>query len=48
MLSPRAVAMAWRRRGLKLGSPPPALVATVISLESLLKIFPRLASIAPL
>ena len=37
-----------RKRGFMSGSPPPILAAMVISLPSLEKIFPRLASIAPL
>src|ERR1700726_4968471 len=44
----RAAWMALRRRGLPFGSPPPVLAAILISLESLLKIWPRFASIAPL
>src|SRR6266576_5653100 len=40
--------MALRSRGLPLGSPPPVLAAMVISFDNLLKILPRLASIAPL
>src|SRR6478735_4406830 len=48
ILWPRAAKMALRRRGLALGSPPPAFAASVISLDNLLKILPRLASIAPL
>ncbi len=46
--SARAAAMAVRRRGLKLGSPPDSRVATVISLASLEKRAPRLTSEAPL
>jgi hypothetical protein len=46
MDSPRAALMAARRRGLKLGSPPPSLAATVISRECLEKIFARTASTA--
>src|SRR6516165_10716642 len=48
MLCALAARMALRRRGLALGSPPPAFGASVISLDNLLKILPRLASIAPL
>jgi hypothetical protein len=48
MLSPRAVAIACRSRGLKFGSPPPSFAATVISFDSLLKSFPRRWSIVPL
>src|SRR5215469_16635689 len=43
-----AARMALRRRGLAFGSPPPLFAAIVISLDNLLKILPRLASIAPL
>src|SRR2546423_14576738 len=48
MLWARAASMALRRRGLPFGSPPPILAAMVISLDNLLKILPRFASIAPL
>src|SRR5213596_3408574 len=48
MLWARAVWMALRRRGLAVGSPPPLFAAMVISFDNLLKILPRLASIAPL
>src|ERR1700730_5138252 len=48
MLCARAAWMALRRRGLALGSPPPVFAARVISFDNLLKILPRLASIAPL
>src|SRR5215469_2376150 len=48
MLCALAARMALRRRGLALGSPPPLFAAIVISLDNLLKILPRLASIAPL
>src|SRR6202030_3835973 len=48
MLCARADWMALRRRGLPLGSPPPVFAAMVISFDNLLKILPRLASIAPL
>src|SRR4029453_17136142 len=44
----RAATMALRRRGFAFGSPPPAFAAMVISFDNLLKILPRLASIAPL
>jgi hypothetical protein len=42
------MAMALRRRGLPAGSPPPIFAAIAISLENLLKIRARLASIPPL
>src|SRR5205823_7671952 len=48
MLWARAASMALRRRGLPFGSPPPLFAAMVISLDNLLKILPRFASIAPL
>src|SRR4029077_10533280 len=48
MLWARAARVALRRRGLALGSPPPVFAARVISFDNLLKILPRLASIAPL
>src|SRR5262245_21190648 len=48
MLWARAAKMALRRRGLPFGSPPPVFAARVISFDNLLKILPRLASIAPL
>src|SRR5215475_8696645 len=48
MLAPRQRKSTMRRRGFMLGSPPPNLAATKISLLSLEKILPRLASIAPL
>src|SRR5690606_12000808 len=48
MLADRALSMALRRRGLPPGSPPPARAATEISRISLVKIFPRRASSAPL
>src|SRR5438094_5543724 len=48
MLCARATWIALRSRGLPLGSPPPVLAAMVISFDNLLKILPRLASIAPL
>jgi hypothetical protein len=47
IFSALAVAMAERSLGFASGSPPPILAATVISLISLVKILPRLASIAP-
>ena len=47
MFAARASSIARRRRGLPLGSPPPMRAATVISLISLVKILPRLASAAP-
>jgi hypothetical protein len=40
--------MAARNLGLAEGLPPPSFAATVISLESFEKSFPRLASKAPL
>src|SRR3954466_7092393 len=46
MLEAFAVVTAVRRRGLALMSPPPIFAATVISLISLVKILPRLASFA--
>src|ERR1700726_4185303 len=48
MLCARADWMALRRRRLPFGSPPPVFAAMVISFDNLLKIWPRLASIAPL
>src|SRR5574340_1028768 len=42
------LSIASRRRGFIAGSPPPILAATVISLISLVKILPRLASWRPL
>src|SRR5881275_3655381 len=48
ILCVRAAWIALRRRGLPLGSPPPRFAAMVISFDNLLKILPRLASIAPL
>src|SRR4029077_13760349 len=48
MLWARAARIALRRRGLAPGSPPPVFAARVISFDNLLKILPRLASIAPL
>src|SRR5204863_4711835 len=47
MLFAFASAMAARRRGLPLGSPPPMRAATVISLRIRVKILPRFASAAP-
>src|SRR5437016_13062976 len=46
MLAAFAVVTAVRRRGLALTSPPPIRAATVISLIILVKILPRLASLA--
>src|SRR5262245_59056010 len=48
MLAERHLSRTMRRRGFIPGSPPPMRAAIVISLLSLAKIFPRLASIAPL
>src|SRR5437763_9109626 len=48
MLCARATWIALRKRGLPFGSPPPVFAARVISFDNLLKILPRLASIAPL
>src|SRR5438477_12909515 len=48
MLCARATWIALRKRGLPLGSPPPVFAEMVISFDNLLKILPRLASIAPL
>src|ERR1700730_8018466 len=42
----RAVVTAVRKRGFALISPPPIRAATVISLISLVKALPRLASVA--
>src|SRR5574337_46091 len=47
MFSALAARMAVRRRGFESGSPPLMRAATVISLISLVKIFPRRASAAP-
>src|SRR5579863_2539975 len=47
IFSDLAARMAVRRRGLESGSPPLMRAATVISLISLVKIFPRRASSAP-
>src|SRR5689334_17286554 len=48
MLCDRASWIALRKRGFPAGSPPPVLAARLISFDSLLKILPRFASIAPL
>src|ERR1043166_6534399 len=48
MLCSRADWIALRRRGFPEGSPPPIFAAMLISLDNLLKILPRFASIAPL
>src|SRR5436189_4872608 len=48
MFAPRHLSRTMRRRGFMPGSAPPSLAAIEISLLSLEKIFPRLASIAPL
>ena len=48
MLAARHLSSTMRRRGFMPGSPPAILAAMVISLLSLAKILPRLASIAPL
>src|SRR5437763_16695814 len=48
MLAERAARMALRNRGFPSGSPPPVFAAIEISFDSLLKILPRLASMAPL
>src|SRR5437879_415304 len=48
MLCARAAWIALRKRGFPLGSPPPVFAAMVLSFDSLLKIRPRLTSIAPL
>src|SRR6266576_1038384 len=48
MLWARAAWMALRNRGLAFGSPPPVFAAMLISLDNLLKIWPRLVSMAPL
>src|SRR5208337_1400860 len=47
IFSALAAAMAARRRGLPVGSPPPRRAATATSLASLPKTLPRLASTAP-
>ena len=46
MFSFLAAAMAERRRGLESGSPPPTRAAMVISRITLVKVRPRLASVA--
>src|SRR5690606_11093936 len=46
MFDDNALSTAARRRGLLFGSPPPARAATPISRISLVKILPRLASLA--
>jgi hypothetical protein len=48
MLWARAISITLRSRGLPSGSPPPTRAATLIYLENLLKIVPRLTSSAPL
>src|SRR6266404_6886890 len=48
ILCERAAWTALRSRGLAFGSPPPVFAAILISFDSLLKILPRFASIAPL
>src|SRR3954469_24447550 len=47
MLLSLASSRAWRRRALADGSPPPMRAATVISLITLVKMRPFLASCAP-
>jgi hypothetical protein len=47
MFAALAAAIAVLKRGFESGSPQPNRAATVISLISLVKIFPRLASKAP-
>src|SRR6266436_3243189 len=47
MLAALAARMTVRRRGFPSGSPPPTRAATVISLITLVKSRPRLASAAP-
>src|SRR5204862_1061424 len=47
MLFALASAMAARRRGLPMGSPPPLRAATVSSLRMRVKTLPRFASAAP-
>ena len=46
MFADRPLSIAVRRRGLPAGSPPPARAATLISRMILVKILPRLASVA--
>src|SRR6476620_3013051 len=48
MLAERAARMSLRNRKFPSGSPPPVFAAIEISFDSLLKILPRLASMAPL
>jgi len=48
MLAARHFRSTIRNRGFMPGSPPPSLAAMLISLASFEKIFPRLASKAPL
>ena len=48
MFEARHLSNTIRKRGFMFGSPPPIFAAMVISLLSFEKIFPRLASIAPL
>src|SRR5689334_21858146 len=48
MLAARHFKSTMRRRGFMLGSPPPILAATAISLLNFAKILPRFASSAPL
>src|SRR5437899_2018825 len=48
MFAPRHLRSTMRSRGFIAGSAPPIFTAIEISLLSLEKIFPRLASIAPL
>src|SRR5437868_3164078 len=48
MFAARHFNRAMRKRGFMPGSAPPSLAAMLISLLSFEKIFPRLASIAPL
>src|ERR1043165_1727814 len=48
MLASRALSTARRRRGVLLGSPPPSLAATVISLMRRVKTLPFFASAAAL
>jgi len=48
MFAARALSISVRSRALDSGLPPPARAATVISLASTEKIFPRLASMTAL
>src|SRR6266516_7375970 len=48
MLAERAARIALRNLGFPSGSPPPLFAAIEISFDSLLKILPLLASMAPL